>query len=820
MRFTISKSATRVIFIIFVIASFILSPLQMTPAKAKEINSENPFSESDLKIKQGGIFHLNTEGRESLTFPLDVLEQEEGLYYNWEALVSPAHGEIAYDAEGDSIKVSYIPQDGFTGTDVFTMQVTDSMGQKAESNIIISVEQQLIPPNLQQDSVNDLVGEQTYYGVERETRGNLYMVVRPEDDAVIGFDCITGAEVSITISSSGPWVGQCDDNSVWINTGSFDIQAGQTVTMSDGTNEATHIVTSLTVTEVNAETDIVSGTAAAGSDVTVEATVDDSWDQWDSFNLTANPSGDWTADFSSSVDLQAGSYGFANQYDEDGNRTEIYFNVPDPYFNVYPLGDYIRGYDWKPDSQVTLTIESDEWTELSDNEGAVIFYPTLDIVPGQTVVLSDGVNERSHVVRDISITEMNSDTEIITGKAEPLSEVYVYAHTNTSSKWLYPIADSNGVWQADCSSYLDLDSGSYSWVYQYDEQGNSTRVNSRIPDPYVNTYPLANYLYGQDWTPDATVTLTIGTNQWTEQSDYDGFVYFPLDPFDLQAGQHIHMTDGEYEIDYMIKNLAVTDINPDLDTVSGTADPDTTVNVLTLVYIPNTVYLNGVEVIALTDANGDWDAVFPETDITTASNGQASIVDDNNNSTTVNWYIPNPGLSVDPQYNQVWGYSWPQNTEITLEIENHQWAMTSNAYGHVEFNIQPFDILPGQTIHMSGGGYERTYIVKNLAITNVDQAADIVLGMADAGSNVIVSVTSIINSSGSASADLQRDVVSGSLMVETNASGIWEADFSGLVDIGTYYSVSASLQEEGNGSTVVTIDTFVGYETYVPLLIH
>ena len=74
------------------------------------------------------------------------------------------------------------------------------------------------------------------------------------------------------------------------------VKPGDVVTMSDGTTNLTHTITSLHVTEVNPDTDIVGGTAVPFSEVRVSGDPGESWPG--SRNVVAAANGSWMADFS------------------------------------------------------------------------------------------------------------------------------------------------------------------------------------------------------------------------------------------------------------------------------------------------------------------------------------------------------------------------------------------------------------------------------------------------------------------------------------------------------------------------------------------
>ncbi len=109
------------------------------------------------------------------------------------------------------------------------------------------------------------------------------------------------------------------------------IVAGDEITLmlSDGSRTETHIVTGLSVTQVDVAADAVSGMAAPGSQVLVAVP--------GAFRLeTTNAAGQWSADFSqpgddpieaSTADIVASTVGQALQFDEFGNFTWVFWKL-------------------------------------------------------------------------------------------------------------------------------------------------------------------------------------------------------------------------------------------------------------------------------------------------------------------------------------------------------------------------------------------------------------------------------------------------------------------------------------------------------------
>jgi hypothetical protein len=560
-----------------------------------------------------------------------------------------------------------------------------------------------------------------------------------------------------------------------------DVVVGQAVMLTDGTYTRTHTVTNLAVTVIDQDLNAVSGTAKAGSEVHIDG--DNGYD-WEEVTVTVNASEQWTANFTY-LDIDTGSYGYARQYDAAGNSTNIYWYIPDPYIDVYPLGDYIFGFDWLPNSQITLTIGVNHWEKLSDSQGEVYFdlHP-FDIQPGQIVEMWDGVNSRIYIVKNVAVTNVDQETDIVRGTTDPGHDVTTYACDDYNCHWIYPTADGSGNWSANFSGFVDIAPGSFGWASEIDQEGNATNVYWEIPDPYINVYPLGDYVYGYKWSPNSQIILKIQGNQWTRFSNSDGIVYFNILPFDLQPGQEVEMTDGISSRKHVVKNVTVTEVDQEVDIVTGKTDPGHEIRTYACdEFVCHWLYPTA-------DGLGNWSADFAGfVDIAPSAYGWAYEYDTGRNSTRIRWYIPDPTMSIYPEWDRVYGYDWPPYTTITLSIGTKTWNSISSYNGWVSFYTDTFDIASGQTVTMSGGGYSKAHNVRNLTVTMIDEDNDTISGTSASGAQIIV---------------MACDYYCTELSVTADASGVWTANFSTIIDIAPGTSGSASQYDADGDSTWVT----------------
>ncbi len=339
---------------------------------------------------------------------------------------------------------------------------------------------------------------------------NPYFEVVPKPDWIHGWEWPEGETVHVCVDDTAfaddpTDPGQCnlyhDSTTVEIpswnpNTtvanfwlqGTFDLQAGQYISMTDEVTLKEHLVTNLEVTDTDLDADTVSGTADPGTDVWVWP-----FDCWNcGVTLAANGSGDWVADFSGSFDIVAGTEGEASQVDADEDETRVDWRSSDPTVLVTPEEDIIEGGDFELGVPVTVIIDDDAnagngYLYSTDREAEpaedlpwatlVQFFlqDLYDVQPGQYVTIDDGTNSETTLVTSLSITNVDEGTDIITGSGDSSDDVWVTAF-DCWECGIMVAPDPSYDWTADLSSSYDILTGSDGIAQQADSNGNITQV--------------------------------------------------------------------------------------------------------------------------------------------------------------------------------------------------------------------------------------------------------------------------------------------------------------------------------------------------------
>src|SRR5574341_1481511 len=108
------------------------------------------------------------------------------------------------------------------------------------------------------------------------------------------------------------------------------------------------------------------------------------------------------------------------------------------------------------------------------------------------------------------------------------------------------------------------------------------------PSPWLTAFPEWEYVEAVDWPVGLAVHLAIDDPNTPRVSDYQdntitiipdwepnperGWAIFPLTGYDLKAGDRVVMTGGGTTIEHVVRNLAITGVDTDANTVAGTAD--------------------------------------------------------------------------------------------------------------------------------------------------------------------------------------------------------------------------------------------------------
>lgn len=268
-----------------------------------------------------------------------------------------------------------------------------------------------------------------------------------------------------------------------------------------------YAVLSIGVTEVNINTDIISGYATPGDPIEVTVFVGEE-NPISYMRRCDTSSGFWSADFSIAgeplsgglsdpLDLTTASTGVIVQKNADGNATIKNWWAPHPEFAVNPKTDELGGEGWSGEVKIVFNPGTDDeqtyWITPDPANGKfenVSF--DIDIYPGQTIQVSDYMIEKTMVVSPLAIEWLNiaTDQAMLRDLPNAYVQLFVLSGSINDGIVIEAIVDGNaddaGMFLADFSvagtSPYDLTSDSWGFVRNYNDTGDATMFEWHASD--------------------------------------------------------------------------------------------------------------------------------------------------------------------------------------------------------------------------------------------------------------------------------------------------------------------------------------------------
>ena len=507
--------------------------------------------------------------------------------------------------------------------------------------------------------------------------------------------------------------------------------------------------------------------------------------------------------------------------------------LPTPSIWISTSNNYLRGNDFAPGATLSFAVFASEvdqvpfleLTRTTDNTGFAFidgWEHTADLVVGNYVVASDGVSTRTLILEDLTIDVFDPATDYVAGKATAGEFVHVVIGNsdNDGAAEMDVNADGTGAWSADFTGIFDIPWDMWGSADVFDDDGDRTVFHlgaTPPPSPWMTTFPDREYVESVDWpvglsvhleiddpntadvVPDYQDDTTAMVPEW-ETNPERGWAIFTLTDYDLKVGDQVSMTGGGLLIEHVVRNLAITAVDIEADTVAGTADPDVALQ----------AWVHGEPPLDLTaNADGAWQAGFASTyNIDYGTSGRAWVIAEGGNATAVDWAapepMPTPWLLAFHEFDMVQGWDWPFDVGVHLQIEDPytqvspdfeaDGATAPTPWGdprsYVEFGFSgDYDLKPGDIVTLTDETTPQTHVVRNLSITDVNAASDTITGSADPGAVVVLWPH-------------EFDQVA-TLQFTAGDDGLWVANFSGVFDLVAGTAGRAQAPDEFGNATAV-----------------
>ncbi len=519
----------------------------------------------------------------------------------------------------------------------------------------------------------------------------------------------------------------------------LDMQVGNAIVVSDGVNQKDLVLELVSMTVFDVEADYMEGTAPEGEIVWAMAGPAE-WQYPIEATLTPGPElgrVTWSADYSSvgfDITEEMRSWSYARIWDADGDANETVYLPPplNPHFTVFPEWEWFDGMDWPDGATVAITVDGKtECTTEAVSWGYFFngsFGVGCDVVVGDTVRFNDGVTERWHTVRNLAITGVDKVENTVTGTAEEGSHIITWVH---GLEGTFEFDAGAEPWQVDFDNIgIDLVELMGGRAIIVDEFGNATAVDWWIPNPHFTVFPEWEWFDGMDWPDGATVVITVDGKPecTTEAVSWGSFFNGGFgEGCDVDVGDKVRFNDGVTERWHTVRNLAITGVDKEGNTVTGIADEGA--------HVIN--WVHGLEGAIEIDAGLEpWQVDFDDIgiDLVELMGGRAMIPDEFGNATAVDWSILNPHFTVFPEREWFDGIDWPDGATVAITVDDKPECSTigisSGGFFNGAFGFG-CDVAIGDTVRFNDGVTERWHTVRNLVITGVDINENTVTGMAD-----------------------------------------------------------------------------------------
>jgi len=298
---------------------------------------------------------------------------------------------------------------------------------------------------------------------------------------------------------------------------------------------------------------------------------------------------------------------------------------------------------------------------------------SVDLIAGNAIVVSDGVATKELELEAVTLDVFDPSSDYLAGTAPPATGgrlVWVGTGNASSGCGMDLMADAvSGAWEADFSTQpCDVTEDMWAAAQVFDTDGDASEANPPPPPPNPRfvVFPEWEWFDGLDWPDGATVTITVEGKPECETETVSSESFFNGsfgEGCDIVTGDTVTFTDGVTIRTHTVRNLTVSDVDKEANTVAGTADAGEVVYVWP--------HATGQQLQATAEDAGTWQVDFTGLfDLVEGEGGRSEVRDEAGNSTAVDWRIPNPHFSAFPEWESIEGWEWPEGAVVHLTIED------------------------------------------------------------------------------------------------------------------------------------------------------
>jgi len=323
-------------------------------------------------------------------------------------------------------------------------------------------------------------------------------------------------------------------------------------------------------------------------------------------------------------------------------------------------------------------------------------------------------------------------------------------------------------------------------------------------DTFIAVNPDLDSIDGHNWTSEETVTVTVDGEEFSVDADEEG--NFNMDRRDypgleVERGQTVIAAGGDIKKVHIVRDLNVTAIDSEEDTVSGTAAAGNNVKVRVFDTVLDYGDMPLRTVVAGSD--GKWTADFSEAegtdlsgdafDIVEGVTGEARITDLTGDATMLYWHYQEAAFEVYVEEDAVFGFGWASGANITITVGDDEYELTSDDHGF--FNAE-VEVSVDDSVEVTDGITAKEHVVTALQVTDADRDTGLITGTADPETTVFIELLEPAEGYG-------PPVLIETADVESDENGNWAVDLeqsiAGNVTIYVF-------QEDDDGDRTVIID--------------